>query len=95
MLAVLRGRVYAEIGGTLRPIPRARVEVVGGPCTGIDSATLGDGSYELVDLVPGDVVIRATKAGYAAADESTRIYPGDNRVSLLIRLVPPATTSTL
>lgn len=84
MLAALRGRVYAETSGDIRPVADARVEVIGGASAGISTTTLGDGSYELIGLVPGDVVVRASRVGYASADGSCQIHPGDNRLSLVI-----------
>jgi hypothetical protein len=95
MLAGVRGQVYAEEDRTLRPIAHARVEVVGGPSAGLATTTLEDGSYEFAGVVTGNIVIRATKIGYTVAEVSTRLDPGDNRVSLLIEVVPPTTTSAL
>jgi len=95
MLAALRGRVYVERDGTLRPVAVARVEVVSGPSAGLVVTTADDGSYELVGLMPGDVVIRATKIGCTTAEGSTQIFPGVNRLSLLIEPVPPTRTSML
>jgi hypothetical protein len=87
ILAALRGRIYVGINGTLRPVAYARVEVIGGPSAGLSTKTLGDGSYELLGIVPGDVVIRATAPGYSGVDGSTQVFAGDNRFSLLIQLV--------
>jgi hypothetical protein len=88
MLAAVRGRVYAERDGTLRPVPSARVEVVGGPSAGLSTTTREDGSYELGGVVPVDVVVRATKVGYTPAEGSTELHSGDNRLNLLIEIVP-------
>jgi hypothetical protein len=95
VLAALRGRVYVERHGTLRPVAAARVEVVSGPTAGLVVTTAHDGSYELVGLMPGDVVIRATKIGCTTAEGSMQIVPGVNRLSLLIELVPPTRASAL
>ncbi len=95
MLATLRGRVYVEAEGTLRPIAQAHIEVVGGPSAGLSTTTAGDGSYEFAGLMPGDVVIRATKTGCTVADRSTQIHPGENRLSVLIDRAPPTTASAL
>jgi carboxypeptidase family protein len=95
MLAALRGRVYVERDGALRPVAHARVEVVGGPSVGLSTTTAGDGSYEFVTLVPGDALIRATHVGCTAAEGSTQIRSGDNRLSLLIEFVPLTSASAL
>jgi hypothetical protein len=89
LLATVRGTVYVSDGGRLRPLPNARVEVVGGPSLGKQTATGGDGSYELPALVPGDIVIRATKNGFVPAVLPSRIQPGDNRISLVVAAEPP------
>ena len=73
MLAALRGLVYVERDGTLRPVAHSHVEVVGGPDAGLSTTTLWDGSYVFVGLVPGDVVIRATKVGYRGTDGPIQI----------------------
>ena len=49
----------------------------------------------LTGVVPGDLVIRATRVGYRAADQSAQIEPGDNRQSLLLQLVPRSTARAL
>ncbi len=95
VLGTLRGRVYAETDGILHPMARVRVVLVDGPSSGLSTTTLEDGSYEFVGVVPGDVVVRATKIGYTAADGSTQLSPGDNRLSLLIEALPPNAASTL
>jgi hypothetical protein len=95
MLAAVRGQVYAEGDRALYPIAHARVEVVGGPSAGLATTTLEDGSYEFAGVVVGNIVIRATKIGYTMAEVSTRLDPGDNRLSLLIEEAPPTTTSSL
>jgi hypothetical protein len=83
MLATLRGRVYHEVEGTLRPVTQAQIKVVSGPNAGLSTTTAGDGSYELAGLMSGDAVIRASKTGYAVTDGSIQIHPGENRLSLL------------
>jgi hypothetical protein len=96
VLATVRGQVYAEAKGMLRPMPHVRVEVVGGPNAGLSTMTTEDGSYEFVRVVPGDVVVRAAKIGYSAGDNSTYLHPGDNRLSILIEaLLPPTVASSL
>jgi hypothetical protein len=95
MLAALRGRVYVETGGVLKPVAQAHVEVVGGPNAGVSTTTVGDGSYEFIALVPGEVAVRVTKIGCTAAEGSTEMQPGDNKLSLLVELVPPTVVSTL
>jgi hypothetical protein len=93
ILATVRGRVYAEAAGVLWPVARARVEILNGPSVGRWTTTDGDGSYELMGVVPGDLVIRVTKVGYCAGDQSAQIEPGDNRRSLLLQLVLPGAAS--
>jgi hypothetical protein len=95
MLAAVRGQVYAERDGTLRPVDHAHVEVVAGPSAGLSTTTLEDGSYEFVGVVPVDIVVRATKIGYSAAEGSTPLHPGDNRLSLLIEIVSQTAVSSL
>jgi hypothetical protein len=95
MLAVLRGQVYAENNRALRTVARVRVEVVGGPNAGLATTTLEDGSYELTGVVAGDIVIRATRIGYTSAEGSTQLHPGDNRLSLVMEVEPPSTSSAL
>jgi hypothetical protein len=46
-------------------------------------------------LVPGEVAVRVTKIGCTAAEGSTEIQPGDNKLSLLVEFVPPTVVSTL
>lgn len=96
VLATVRGQVYAETGGILRPMAHVRVEVVDGPSAGLSTMTIEDGSYEFVGVVPGDVVVRTAKIGYRAGEGSTHLHPGDNRLSVLIEaLLPPTAASTL
>jgi hypothetical protein len=95
VLAVVRGQVYAESEGTLHPIADAHVEVVAGPSAGLSTTTLDDGSYEFVGVTPGDLTIRASKAGYTAAEGSIQLRAGDNRLSLPIEMLPPTMASSL
>jgi len=95
MLATVRGHVYAEIYGIVRPIAYARVEVVGGPSAGLSTTTRDDGSYELVGVVPGDIDIRVAKIGYDAGERSTQLHPGDNRLSVLIDASPTVPADAL
>jgi hypothetical protein len=95
ILATLRGLVYVEVGRVLRPVPRVRVEILSGPSIGTWTTTERDGSYQLLGVAPGELMIRATKVGYIAADQSAEIEPGDNRRSLLIDAVPPTAASAL
>ncbi len=95
VLGTLRGLVYAETDGILRPMAHVRVVVVDGPSAGLSTTTLENGSYEFVGIVPGNVMVRATKIGYTAADGSTQLQPGDNRLSLLIEALPPNAASIL
>jgi hypothetical protein len=90
VLAIVRGRVYVESDRVLRPVARVRIEISSGPSIGRWTTTEGDGSYELRGVVPGDLEIRATRAGYTVAHQPARIEPGDNLCSLLIGAVPPA-----
>jgi hypothetical protein len=89
VLAIVRGRVYVESDRVLRPVARVRIEILNGPSIGRWTTTEGDGSYELRGIVPGDLEIRATRAGYTPAHQPARIEPGDNLCSLLIGAVPP------
>jgi hypothetical protein len=82
VLASVRGTVYVHDRGRLEPVVNALVEVVGGPNLGKQTITGGDGTYELSGLVPGDIVVRATKIPYGPTDQPARILPGDNRISV-------------
>jgi hypothetical protein len=94
ILATVRGRVYVEVEGVLRPVAHTRVEILSGPSVGTWATTDEDGSYELMGVVPGHLEIRATHVGYREADQSAQIEPGDNRQSLLLQLVPPSAASS-
>ena len=87
LLAIMHGHVYAEQNGTLIPVVQARVEVVAGPSAGRSTITREDGSYELVGITPGYVIVRASKSGYAAGDGSKELSPGDNWLSVRIDAV--------
>jgi Carboxypeptidase regulatory-like domain len=88
LLATVRGAVYVSDRGRLTPLVNARVEVVGGPGAGNQTTTGGDGTYELPAVVPGDIVIRATRNGFEPAVLSAQIQPGDNRISLVVTAEP-------
>jgi hypothetical protein len=92
LLATVRGAVYGHDRGRLRPMASARVEVVDGPNLGKQTTTHDDGTYELPALVPGDIVIRATKIPYVPTDLPARIGPGDNRISVALETRSPADT---
>jgi hypothetical protein len=89
LLATVRGAVYVSDGGRLSPLANARVEVIGGPSVGKQTTTGGDGTYELPGVVPGDILIRATRNGFVPAVLSARVQPGDNRISLVVAAEPP------
>jgi hypothetical protein len=96
MPAALRGRVYVESDGALRPVGHARVQLLGGGSSaGLSTTTLEDGSYEFAGLAQGEVLIRVTKIGYTATERSTEIHPGDNRLLLVIETASPTTVSAL
>jgi hypothetical protein len=96
MLATVRGRVYVEVDrGALRPVAHARVEIVSGPSAGTAATADKDGNYELMAVVPGDLLIRVTKVGYTAADRWAHTEPGDNPQSLLMQMVDPSAASAL
>jgi hypothetical protein len=89
LLATVRGAVYVSDRGRLTPLANARVEVVGGPSFGKQTTTDGAGTYELPAIVPGDIVIRATKNGFVPAVLPSQTQPGDNRISLVVAAEPP------
>jgi hypothetical protein len=89
LLATVRGVVYVSDRGRLSPLANARVEVVGGPSLGKRTTTGGDGTYELPAIVPGDIVIRATRNGFVPEVLAARVRPGDNRISLVVAAEPP------
>jgi hypothetical protein len=84
LLATIRGAVYVAARGRLSPLADARVEVLSGPSVGKQTTTHDDGSYELPAVVPGEIVIRATKIGFVPTDLTAQIWPGDNRISVAI-----------
>jgi hypothetical protein len=84
LLATIGGAVYVSDSGRLSPLANARVEVVSGPSVGKRTTTSDDGSYELPAVVPGEIVIRATKMGFVPADLTVQIWPGDNRISVAV-----------
>src|ERR1700676_1059062 len=88
LLATVRGAVYVSDRGRLTPLANALVEVVGGPSLGKRTTTGADGTYELPAVVPGDIVIRATRSGFEPAVLSARIQPGDNRISMVVTAEP-------
>jgi hypothetical protein len=88
-LATVRGAVYVADQGRLTPLSKARVEVVGGPGLGKQTTTGVDGTYELPAVVPGDIVIRATRIGFIPSVLSARIQPGENRISVVVAVEPP------
>jgi hypothetical protein len=89
LLATVRGAIYVSDRGRLRPLAHACVEVVSGPSSGKQTTTHGDGTYELPAVVPGDIVIRATKIGFVPTDLSAQIWPGDNRISVELAVEAP------
>ena len=89
LLATIRGAVYVSDRGRLTPLGNARVEVVGGPGLGKQTTTGVDGTYELPAVVPGDIMIRATRDGFVPAVLSAQIQPGDNRISRVVAAEPP------
>jgi hypothetical protein len=93
LLGTVQGSVYLSVRGWLRPVAHARVEVVSGPSLGKQTTTRDDGTYELPAVVPGDIVIRATKNGFVPTELAARIWPGDNRISVAIAVAPPIKVS--
>jgi hypothetical protein len=91
LLATIRGVVYVPGRGRLTPLANAQVQVISGSGPGKQTTTRGDGTYELVGVVPGNIVIRATKIGVAPADQSAEIRPGENRISVAVAVEPPNT----
>jgi hypothetical protein len=96
LLAVVRGAVYVADRGRLTPAANAQVEVVSGPSHGGGhTTTRDDGTYELVALAPGQVVIHPTKSGFVATDLSIEILPGINMISLVLFAEVPNGTLAL
>jgi hypothetical protein len=91
VLATMRGHVYTEQDGSLRPAARARVELVAGPGAGRSTTALEDGSYEFPALVPGAVAVRAEKTGCSAGQTSIELLPGENRLNLTVETLPRTT----
>jgi hypothetical protein len=88
VLAILRGRAFAEADGSLRPVAVVRVEVISGPDAGKSATTDRDGGYELAGLVPGAIELRAAKAGYESTGLAVSIEPGDGYANVLMRADP-------
>jgi hypothetical protein len=95
LLAVLRGTVYASDRGRLTPVAHARVEAVSGSRVGPHTTTRDDGTYELIALVPGHVVIHPMKNGFVATDRPVEIQTGDNRLSVVLFAAPQTGTLAL
>jgi hypothetical protein len=89
LLAAVRGSVYVSGHGRLIPLENTHVEIVSGPGLGEQTTTRADGTFELPAVVPGGIVIRATKSGFVPSDLPAEIRPGDNRISLVIAPEPP------
>ena len=95
LLATLRGAVYVSERGRLTPMANARVEVVSGSNVGPQTTTHDDGTYELTPVVPGHLVIHATKRGFVGTDLPVHIQPGDNRASVVLFVEPRTEARTL
>src|SRR5262249_53912057 len=78
--AIVAGTVYSEHGD---PVGRAAVEA--GPVRGTTSAT---GGFRLNGVPSGDTVVRARHATEGRADVVVPLHPGDEALTLAIRLQP-------
>jgi hypothetical protein len=89
VLAILRGRAFAEADGSLRPVAGVHIDVISGPDAGKSATTDRVGGYELAGLVPGPTELRAAKAGYESTELAVSIEPGDGYANVLMRADPP------
>jgi hypothetical protein len=95
VLGVLRGHVYRDVGGRMQPVAHAAVEVLNGASTSASATTSGDGSYELIGIQPGTVVVRSSAIGCRGAVTSIKVHAGENHLSVLLDELPVTSTSEL
>jgi hypothetical protein len=84
LLGAIHGTVFAEDDMRLRPLPGVQLEIVSGDSAGTLTTTRSDGTYDLVWIVPGEVVLHATKARYEPTEATTALRPGDTAISLVL-----------
>lgn len=85
LLGAIHGSVFAGDNRRLRPVSDVRVEVASGGSAGAQTTTRTDGTYDLVQIVPGETVLRATKSGYEPTEVTKSILPANTTVSLFMR----------
>src|SRR5438876_7756398 len=78
------GRVLDQATG--RPLVDARVSVVG---TSLLATSRAEGRYQILNVPRGQVTIRASLIGYAAATQTVALGPGDTATAdLALKLTP-------
>jgi hypothetical protein len=85
LLGAIHGTVFAEDETPLHPMPGVNVVIVSGDSAGTQTSTRADGTYDLVWIVPGEVVLRATKTGYEPTEATAVLLPGDTAVNLVLQ----------
>ena len=80
----IAGRVTDQATG--QPLVDARVSVVG---TSLVATSRAEGRYQILNVPPGQVTIRASLIGYAAATQTVALGPGDTATAdLALKLTP-------
>ena len=85
LLGAIHGTVYAEDDTRLRPLPGVHVGIGRSDSAGTQTSTRTDGTYDLVWIVPGEVVLHATKTGYEPTEATTALLPSDTTISLVLQ----------
>jgi TonB-dependent SusC/RagA subfamily outer membrane receptor len=80
----ITGRVFDQATG--QPLVDARVSVLG---TSLVATSRGEGRYQILNVPPGRVTVRASLIGYAAATQTVAVGPGDTATAdLALKLTP-------
>src|SRR3989449_10970223 len=78
------GRVTDQASG--QPLVGARVSIVG---TSLVTSSRAEGRYQILNVPAGQVTVRATLIGYAAASRSTTVGAGETATADLMLLLSP------
>src|SRR3989442_11620842 len=80
----ITGQVTDQSNG--QPLVGARVTVVG---TSLVTTSRAEGRYQIANVPAGQVTVRATLIGYAAASRSTTVAPGETATADLMLVLSP------
>ena len=78
------GRVTDQASG--QPLVGARITIVG---TSLVTSSRAEGRYQIPNVPPGQVTVRASLIGYAAASRSLTVGPGDTATADLMLVLSP------